>query len=77
MYTPSITAVCPELPKGPPDLFCLKHGFSKNIDVRKELAIPAGLEPATYALEVRCSIQLSYGTLKKDAYHIYMPEIGQ
>ena len=25
------------------------------------MARPAGLEPATYALEVRCSIQLSYG----------------
>ena len=25
---------------------------------------PAGLEPATYGLEVRCSIQLSYGRLR-------------
>ena len=41
--------------------FYLKHGFSKYIN-EKRLAIPAGLEPATYALEVRCSIQLSYGT---------------
>jgi hypothetical protein len=24
---------------------------------------PAGLEPATYGLEVRCSIQLSYGRI--------------
>jgi hypothetical protein len=28
-----------------------------------EMAIPAGLEPATPCLEGRCSIQLSYGTL--------------
>ncbi len=25
--------------------------------------IPEGFEPSTYALEVRCSIQLSYGTI--------------
>lgn len=36
--------------------------FKDDKHVRKKgVARPAGLEPATYALEVRCSIQLSYG----------------
>ena len=32
----------------------------------KKLAIPAGLEPATYCLEGSCSIRLSYGTAKPE-----------
>lgn len=32
-----------------------------NTDQGSQLAIPAGLEPATLCLEGRCSIRLSYG----------------
>ena len=33
------------------------------IATKKKSVRPAGFEPATYGLEVRCSIQLSYGRL--------------
>ena len=35
----------------------------------KRLAIPAGFEPATHGVEIRYSIQLSYGTAWKALYH--------
>ena len=30
------------------------------------MAFPTGIEPVTYALEERCSIQLSYGNMYKN-----------
>ncbi len=41
-------------------LFKFELQWIRNTCERIELR-PAGLEPATYGLEIRCSIQLSYG----------------
>ena len=38
--------------------------ISDPLNLLKRLARPAGFEPATYGLEVRCSVQLSYGRIK-------------
>src|SRR5690554_252987 len=46
-----------------PEAFQLQLPFPIRALPFNELARPAGLEPATYGLEGRCSIRLSYGRI--------------
>jgi hypothetical protein len=41
----------------------MRRKLLKTQEVENELAVPAGLEPATRGVEIRYSIQLSYGTV--------------
>ena len=46
------------------ELYNKKRGQNQQNTDLSSYVIPEGFEPSTYALEVRCSIQLSYGTKK-------------
>jgi hypothetical protein len=37
----------------------------KTLGAVNEVAIPAGFEPATHGVEIRYSIQLSYGIIRR------------
>ena len=39
--------------------------LSETLDYARFLATPTGLEPVTLCLEGRCSIQLSYGAVRR------------
>src|SRR5215470_13082525 len=48
----------------------MKRKLLKTLEAEDELAIPAGLEPATRGVEIRYSIQLSYGTVGANLSHL-------
>ena len=53
-----------------PGLYQLSYTHHSKTAVAK-MARPAGFEPATYGLEGRCSIQLSYGRISKKVLKKY------
>lgn len=40
-------------------------GWAAPVPIRWDLVRPAGFEPATFGLEVHCSVQLSYERISK------------
>jgi hypothetical protein len=45
----------------------------KTLGAESEVAIPAGFEPATHGVEIRYSIQLSYGTVRRPGRKRLLP----